>query len=259
VSENSDLILFEEGGHRNVLLQSFDAGAGVPCNQHVIIDGKQAMVLDPGGTKLYKWVLPATMKACKGAKITHIFLSHQDPDIVAALNGWMLTTGATGYCSELWRHFIPHFGSDRLVFNNMTGIPDGGMTIRLGDCELIALPAHYLHSCGNFHVYDPQSKILYTGDLGASLGEDYREVPDFDTHMQYMTGFHRRYMGSSAALRAWVAMVRPLDVEIIAPQHGALFRGKEMCTRFLDWCDQLECGIDVMAHLYQVPEAAVPV
>ena len=32
---------------------------------------------------------------------------------------------------------------------------------------MYALPAHFLHSVGNFHIYDPIAKILYTGDLGA--------------------------------------------------------------------------------------------
>ena len=99
----------------------------------------------------------------------------------------------------------------------------------------------------------PTSKILYSGDLGASLGQPYREVPDFDAHLQYMEGFHRRYMSSNAIMKAWANMVRPLDIELIAPQHGALFRGKEMVGKFIDWCEHLECGIDVMA-----PNLAVP-
>ena len=76
------------------------------------------------------------------------------------------------------------------------------------------------------------SKILYTGDIGAALGLDYREVPDFDAHKEHMDGFHRRYMSSTAAFQAWAKMVRGLDIEIIAPQHGAFFRGKKMVAHF---------------------------
>ena len=39
-------------------------------------------------------------------------------------------------------------------------------------------------------------------------------------------------------------MVRQLDIETIAPQHGALFKGPEMSARFIDWISDLECGID---------------
>ena len=88
------------------------------------------------------------------------------------------------------------------------------------------------------------------------LGMAYREVTDFDAHVRYMEGFHRRYMASNLVLRAWVAMVRTLDVETIAPQHGAIFRGREMVGRFLDWCESLQCGSDLMLGLYKVPEGA---
>ncbi len=48
-------------------------------------------------------------------------------------------------------------------------------------------------------------------------------------------------------------MVRTLDIEMIAPQHGAMFKGKAMVNRFIDWCENLECGVDALEHLFQVP------
>lgn len=249
----SEITLFDGDGHRNILLEDFDAGAGVQSNQHLIVDGDEAMILDPGGNKLYTRVFAAAAKAKKGAKLKYVFCSHQDPDIVASLNGWLMTTSATGLISDLWRRFIPHFGSDKLVYERVKGIPDGGLRLKVGARELLIVPAHFLHSCGNHHVYDPTSKILYTGDLGASVGIEYRVVEDFDAHLPSMEGFHKRYMGSTAALRAWVAMVRQLDIETIAPQHGALFQGKEKVTRFLDWCAELECGVEANPDLFRLP------
>ncbi len=43
------------------------------------------------------------------------------------------------------------------------------------DCEpspgfkLKVVPAHFLHSEGQINVYDPISKILFTGDIGAAM------------------------------------------------------------------------------------------
>jgi len=235
----ASIVLFDDGKHKNVLLEDFSGGGAVQANQHLVIHDHAAMILDPGGHKVYAKVLGETTSLLAGGSLEYIFLSHQDPDVVAATNGWLMTTDATAYCSDLWLRFIPHFG---------------GMTLDLRGCPLKILPAHFLHSCGNFHVYDPHAKILYSGDLGASLGMAYREVPDFKAHLAHMAGFHRRYMASSRVLRAWVAMVRKLDIECIAPQHGAIFRGRDMCKDFLDWCDTIECGMDVMLDLF---EAAV--
>lgn len=255
------LILFEDDTHKNVLLPEFGEGLAVQANQHLIIDRGAGMILDPGGHKVYAKVLAETMHQLHGGhaggrpvgRLEYIFLSHQDPDIVAAVNGWLMTTDASAWISALWVRFVPHFGLDRLVIERLRSIPDEGMHLRLGETDLVIVPAHFLHSPGNFQVYDPRSKILYTGDLGASIGTELREVVDFDAHVPSMEGFHRRYMTSRRAMAAWVRMVRELDVEIIAPQHGAILRGKPMVERFYQWIEQLECGVDLIADTLRLP------
>ncbi len=247
------LFLFESGNHKNVLLPSFDEGVAVQANQHLIVHGNGGMILDPGGHKVYSRVMAETRARLGQSQLEYLFLSHQDPDIVAAVNGWLLSTDAVAYASKLWLRFIPHFGLDKLVIDRLKPIPDEGMRLDLRGCPLLILPAHFLHSCGNFQVYDPISKILYSGDLGSSLGTQYRVVPDFDAHIPFMQGFHERYMGSSAAMKAWAKMVRQLDIETIAPQHGAMFSGKALVERFIDWCDGLKCGIDLFADMYKIP------
>jgi flavorubredoxin len=249
----SHVIFFDQPDHRNIMLDEQDIGEAVQANHHLIVHNGQGIILDPGGHKAYRKALSDTSALLRGGTLRYIFLSHQDPDIVAALNGWLMTTDADAYASDLWLRFIPHFGIDRLMLHRLKGIPDAGMHLDLGGCRLLILPAHFLHSCGNFHIYDPVSRILYSGDLGASLGPEYREVVDFEAHIPSMLGFHRRYMGSTRAMKAWVKMVRQLDIETIAPQHGAAFRGKEMVDHFLTWCDGLECGIDIMEDIFQIP------
>lgn len=244
-------LLFDDGGHRNVMLEGFEEGTSIPTNQHLVIHDGHAAVLDPGGHKIYGKVLSETTSQLRGGKLDYILLSHQDPDIVAALNGWLMTSDARAYASRLWVRFIPHFGLDRLVLDRLVPVPDEGLRLPLGSSELWLLPAHFLHSPGNFQVYDPLSKILYTGDLGASVGVS-GEVTDFSTHVAAMAGFHRRYMAGNAALRAWANMVRSLDVEVIAPQHGGYWRGKEQVNAFIDWCAELRCGVDLL------PESFVP-
>ncbi len=247
----SQIVLYDDGRHRNVLLEDIPGGGmSVQANQHVIVDNQSGMILDPGGHKVYTRVLSATTGVLGRARLESIFLSHQDPDIVAAVNGWLMTTDATAYVSSLWTRFVPHFGLDRLVESRLMAIPDPGMELALGASTLRVVPAHFLHSPGNFQVYDPVAKILYSGDLGASLGTSYREVSDFDAHVESMLGFHRRYMAGNAALRAWARRVRRLDIEVIAPQHGALFRGRALVERFIAWCEQLPCGLDLIEQFY---------
>ena len=250
----ANTILYEDSTHKNVLLEDFGTGGlAVQANQHLIMHGDSGMVLDPGGHKVYSKVLSEVLSLLGDAELRYLFLSHQDPDIVAAVNGWLITTDAEAYISALWQRFVPHFGLDHLVEDRLKTIPDEGMILDLAGVRLPVLPAHFLHSVGNFQLYDPVAKILYSGDLGASLGMEYVYVEDFDAHLQYMEGFHKRYMGSNDAMKAWANMVRTLDINIIAPQHGAVFRGEEMVNRFIDWCAELQCGIDIMGDYFKVP------
>lgn len=247
----------ESGEHRNLLLDDAAVGQAVQANQHVIVHGNEAMLLDPGGSKTFRKAYPELLQVLGRSKLTTIFFSHQDPDIVAAANGWLVSTEATAYVSALWVRFVPHFGVDRLVAESLKPIPDEGMVLPIGGTPVVIIPAHFLHSVGNFQVYDPVTRVLYTGDLGASLGHGYQEVSDFDAHLQYMEGFHKRYMTAGKAMTAWAAMARKLDIEVIAPQHGALFRGKQLVTRFIDWADGFACGVDLIDSFELPPGSPV--
>jgi flavorubredoxin len=249
----SSLVLFENDTHKNILLEDFSSGGMVQANQHLIIHKGQGAILDPGGHKIYGRVLTECSSLLGSGTLRFIFLSHQDPDIVAAVNGWLMTTDADAYASQLWVRFIPHFGVDSLVADRLKPVPDEGTVLDLAGAKLVVIPAHFMHSPGNFQLYDPIAKILYTGDLGASMVDGYRVVKDFDAHVKTMEGFHRRYMASKTVMTAWAKMARGLDIETIAPQHGAVFQGRDMVKRFIDWCDGFECGVDVMMDIYRVP------
>jgi len=245
--------LFNSDGHRNLLLEDFGRGQMVQANQHLIIHDGMGLLLDPGGHKTFKGALAEVTRELAQGQLDYLFCSHQDPDVVAALNGWLASTDAEVLISSLWQRFIPHFGIEEMMAERLLSIPDEGMVIHLGDAPLVVLPAHFLHSCGNFQLYDPTARILYSGDLGASLGVDYAEVDDFTRHIPYMESFHRRYMGSNALMRAWAQMARQLDIEIIAPQHGAHFVGRQMVEQLIGWCETLVCGADLFASRLIVP------
>lgn len=251
--------LYDTPEHRNIMLEDLEIGHAVQANQHVIVANGEALLLDPGGPKTFRHAYPELLMHLKKAKLTHLFLSHQDPDIVAAINAWLTQTNARAYLSKLWVRFVPHFGLDKMMTESCVQIPDEGGTLTVGGVDMLILPAHFLHSPGNFHVYDPVSKILYSGDLGASLGQGYVWVDDFDQHLAFMQGFHQRYMSGGRAMRVWAQLARKLDIEMIAPQHGALFRGKAMVKRFIDWAEGLACGVDLLPEAYAIPTRSLNV
>ena len=246
--------LYNDGKH--VCLAFYDlvdeeADHAVQCNQFLIVDGDHGALIDPGGNMTYNGLLMGMQRYFSSRNLDYILASHADPDIIASLNKWMVTTRCRVLISKLWARFLPHFTTGRDYSDRIIGIPDEGMVVPLGESKIKAVPAHFMHSEGNFQFYDPVAKILFTGDMGASLIDHdvaLKPVTNFDDHIPFMIGFHRRYMISNKICRFWVNMVRELDVEMIVPQHGARFEGKAMVNRFLDWIENLQCGVDLMTQ-----------
>ncbi len=232
----------------------------VQANQFLIVNNGHAALIDPGGNLTYTRLFMAISDHVVVRNLDYVVASHQDPDIVASLNKWLVGTKCKVIVPALWARFVPHFCTPGNTRGRLIEIPDAGMDIALGGGVLKALPAHFLHSEGNFHFYDPVSKILFSGDVGTSAVSDEElsvPVADFDAHIPKMLGFHQRYMNSNKVCRLWANMIRTLDVEAIVPQHGPGFKGREMVKRFLDWFETLECGVDLMTQdNFRVPGAA---
>lgn len=216
----------------------------IDTNQYIIRTAKRCLVLDPGGVELFAPMLAAVLHHAPVEEITDLFASHQDPDIISSLGIWdQALPHAKLHAPALWEGFLRHFGCETIEY---VGIPDNGGVIQLDGADLKIIPAHYLHSSANFHIYDPKAKILMSGDVGAALEEDGAPVfvDDFNTHVEKMRFFHQRWMPSNQAKRDWIDRVRKLDIDIMAPQHGRIFRGDDV-NRFLDWFESLQVGIAV--------------
>jgi len=214
----------------------------IDTNTYLVTHGKAGVVLDPGGLETFPEIVSAISKKIDLQDIHALFASHQDPDIISSLSLWMELCGDIKvYASWVWGSFIPHFGGGRSI----TTIPDEGGVMELGGSrDLRFVPAHYLHSSGNFCLYDPMAKILFSGDIGAALlPEGHRGVfvQNFEEHTRYMEGFHRRWMPSNQAKNEWIAHVSQLEIDMMCPQHGSIFRGDQV-RRFLDWFRALEVG-----------------
>jgi len=252
--------LFNDGSH---IVHAFydlvddSATAVVQCNQFLVVDHGHGALIDPGGNMTYTGLLMDMQRYFSSRDLDYILASHPDPDIIASVNKWFVASHCKVMISSLWTRFVPHFTTGKDVSDRIIGIPDPGMKIPLGQCKLLALPAHFMHAEGNFQFYDPIAKILFSGDLGTSLvphDKAAEPITDFDRHLPHMDAFHRRYIVTGKVCRFWANMVRQLDIEQIVPQHGNRFVGKAAVARFIDWVENLNCGVDLMTQQnYQLP------
>ncbi|WP_020408695.1 MBL fold metallo-hydrolase [Hahella ganghwensis] len=213
----------------------------IDTNQYMVRTHNRLLIMDPGGIELFSAMLNSALEYASINEITDLFASHQDPDIISSLGLWdRALPKARLHAPWLWEGFIRHFGMEHTEY---VRIPDEGGEIDLGAVRLTLVPAHYLHSSGNFNVYDPQLKVLMSGDIGAALepGQPPLFVEDFTSHTKHMEAFHRRWMPSNEAKQHWIDRIRKLPIEYMAPQHGRIFKGDDV-KRFLDWFENLEVG-----------------
>ncbi len=238
-------ILFESDDHRWIVFgrDPDKPDYVIDTNEYIVTSGGHTLVLDPGGTEIFPEVVTAISQHVAVESITGIFGSHQDPDILSSLSLWLgICPNVKVYVPWTWTGFVTHFGCDA---SQLVSVPDEGSSIQLSSStKLDIVPAHYLHSSGNIHLYDSKAKIYFSGDVGAALlpaEHNQLFVENFDQHVKFMEGFHRRWMPSNVARDHWLARVRKLDIDMLCPQHGAVFTGENV-TRFFDWFASLELG-----------------
>jgi len=238
-------MIFQEGDHQWIMIARDPEKPNylIDTNEFVIRSGNQALLTDPGGMEIFPAVFSAISQMMDPVEINQLFASHQDPDIISSLALWIeFQPELSCHLSWLWGSFIPHFGGTDKTFSN---IPDMGKTFRLNNIDLECVPAHYLHSSGNFHLYDKQAKILFTGDVGAALlpiEETDFIVRNFDKHINLARGFHQRWMGSNEAKQQWCERVIQMDINMLCPQHGAIYEGENV-ERFINWFAELPVGL----------------
>lgn len=239
------LTIYEKGNHRWTLLYHDPTRPRhiIGTNEYVIQNGNSFLVTDPGGTEVFPEIISAIAEITDLENIKHVFCTHQDPDIFSSIALWLqIKPELKVYLSKIWLGFMLHFGGTK---ENFDLIPDEGTIVDLNSLPLQVIPAHYLHSSGNFHLYDPQAKILFTGDVGGAIIPDGRKqafVEKFEDHLPFIEGFHRRWFSSNEHKNQWCERVSQMEIDFLCPQHGFIYKGDNV-KRFVDWFYGFRVGI----------------
>lgn len=246
-------ILYDDGSHKCVMFSIDDESNGdsyLSVNQFLIVQNGYGVLIDPGSASIFDEMCDAVSRHVNLENIKFIFFSHQDPDVAGSIAEWSIATSAKFIMSALWVRFMSHYGLSDL--KRIIALEDKGAKLAFGHEHLRFIPSHFMHSPGNFSLYDSKSKILFSGDIGAAIVDvvdGAKEVANFDEHVKHLAPFHKRYMASNRATKAWVEHLGKYDIDMIAPQHGLVFTG-ESKVKFLEWLGGLKCGLDLIEELY---------
>ncbi len=225
-------------------------GGQLECNSFLRVwkrgGTEVSLLIDPGPPQDLA-IVTQKVAAVIGSlrKLDFIFLNHQDPDVGAnAAPIQQRSPRARVVCSEDTFRLAHFFGLDPGRFLAVESFPDGHCKLATGH-EIEFVPTPFCHFRGAVMVYDPASRVLFSGDLFG--GARARELVSSEKTWPGVEMFHQIYMPSRRALELAVARVRRLDPAptLIAPQHGAFIAGDDV-PRMLEQVSRLEVGLDLM-------------
>lgn len=207
------------------------------------------LLIDPGSSSDFATVASKVGAVIGGMeRLSAIFINHQDPDVgsSASLISARYAPRAAIVCSEdTWR-LIVHTNLPRQRFVATDRLKHG---LRFPTGHVLQpVPSPFCHFRGAVMLYDPETRVLFTGDLfGGMTDPSARGLWADETDWAGMRAFHQLYMPTNAALARVVSTIRQLDppVEIIAPQHGRIIRG-EWIEYYLSRIARLQAGLDII-------------
>lgn len=215
-----------------------DESAGLRCNPYLLVDGDEAVLIDPGSVPHYPLVHSKVVSVISPRRITSIIVHHQDPDLCASIPRFEEIIGGN---LQIVTHaraaiLIAHYGTRSPFYyvdqNDWKLTLASGRTLRF-------IFAPYLHFPGAFMTYDEKTGILFSGDIFGALSFDWNLYAN-EYYIEAMKAFHENYMPSREILASAMKKVKRLDVKMIAPQHGSIIR--ENIDDHITALETLECG-----------------
>ncbi len=207
------------------------------------------LLVDPGSSSDFA-VVSAKIGTLIGGmnKLSALFINHQDPDVgsSAAVISARYAPQASIVCSEATWRLIVHFNLPPERYLDTARFPRG-FEIPTGHV-MLPVPSPFCHFRGAVMLYDPETRVLFTGDLFGGLSPlEARGLWADESDWAGLRAFHQTYMPTNRVLVRAIEAIRKLDppVEIIAPQHGRLLRGP-ILNRFMERLARLPVGLDIL-------------
>lgn len=243
-----------------------DEASNIRCNPFLVIQDGQAVLIDGGSRSDFAEVMLKVMQTGVNPKnITALIYQHYDPDLCGSMSNII------GICenpelkvlstrdNNIFVSYYIHKNNYHLV----QAVEELGMAFNLNARSLKFIETPYSHSPGSFVTYDKKTGVLFSSDLFGSFTKnsdifleleercftcrDYAVCPANKDWcpLQGVIDFHRRIMPCNKALHHAIAEIRKLDINIIAPQHGTVIRGRQAINLALDILGNLDrVGID---------------
>ncbi|HHX12935.1 MAG TPA: FprA family A-type flavoprotein [Clostridiales bacterium] len=208
---------------------------GTTYNAYLIIDDKIALI-DTVKAEFAEELLDRIAEIVDPAKIDYVISNHVEMDHSGAIpevmkvakNAELITSSPNGL-----RGLISHYGED-YPFREVKA----GDILNLGKRTLTFIGTPMLHWPDNMLTYCPEEKILFSND---AFGQHYTSNFIFDDEVDLGTALYdaQGYYANillpfGPQVKKALAAVETIDIDIIAPSHGILWRShiKEIVEKY---------------------------
>lgn len=213
---------------------------GTTYNAYLIVDEKVALI-DTVKAPFAAELLERISEIIDPAKIDYVISNHVEMDhsgaipavMKAAPKATLITSDPSGL-----KGLKAHFGSD-FEFQQVKA----GDVVSLGKRTLTFVATPMLHWPDNMVTYCPEEKILFSND---AFGQHFTSSKHFDDEVELsqvmaeVKGYYANIlMPYSAQAKKALAIVNGLELDIIAPSHGIIWRShiQEVLSTYAEFSD----------------------
>ncbi|MFW2331655.1 MAG: DUF4388 domain-containing protein [Nitrospinota bacterium] len=222
----------------NVFLKKFEGG---PAKKPIWL------LIDPGSQAHFPDISRRISEITDISSIQLFSVNHQDPDVCSnAIYIVEMNPKAICISTETTSRLLVHYGIKKFWF-----VEDKKWVLRLiTNHTLLFFPTPFCHFAGAFGIYDPETGVVFTGDLFGQTSIHNSDAPLYATedNWQDLVTFHSIYMPGNSALRYSIKKLK--DVcgipKMIATQHGGIIKGEKMVKDWIDRVEKLPVGIDLL-------------
>jgi flavorubredoxin len=228
---------------------------GISYNSYLIVDEK-VVLIDAVKNATESSFLDRVKKIINGRKIDYLIVNHMEPDHSGAVKMLVnIYPDIKLVGNEKTIGFIKLFyGIDKncIVVKNEE-------SLKIGDNEYQFFFTPMVHWPESMVTYDKKNRILFSSDIFGGFGTLNGGVFDDEVNLNFFENEIRRYFSNvigkySQIGKKAIEKIKAIDVEIIAPAHGPIFRKNpaSIIDKYYKWCShETECGaVIVYASMY---------
>ncbi|MCW8895421.1 MAG: ATP-binding protein [Sulfurimonas sp.] len=211
------------------------------CHPYLIKNANESILIDPGSMIEFDETVRKVKSIIDIKDIKYIILHHQDPDLAAAvpeieklINRDDLLIVTHSRMSLLIKHYLVTSNYYEIDKHDNQLITSSGLQL-----DFYTTP--YCHSPGAFVSYEPNNKLLFSGDIFGGIEESWEFYAD-ESYFDKAKQFHQEYMPSKDIFNYALGKIEKLDINLIAPQHGSIIE-KQYIKNLINNMKNLDCGL----------------